>query len=87
VLGCTLKPEQQGHGYATEALQSLIDYLFSKMEIHRIICSLDPRNTKSKLLLQRLGFRQEGHFRQSIFQSGVWQDDLIFSILADEWKQ
>jgi RimJ/RimL family protein N-acetyltransferase len=85
-LGYTLKPEHQGRGYATEAVSSLIDYLFGKMDTHRISCSLDPRNMRSKLLVERLGFRQEAHFKQSVFQSKRWQDELIFSVLAHEWR-
>ncbi|MGP8080575.1 MAG: GNAT family N-acetyltransferase [Dehalococcoidales bacterium] len=84
-LGYTLKPEQQGRGYATEAVNSLIDYLFGKMGTHRISCSLDSRNTRSKLLVERLGFRQEAHFKQSFFQAENWQDELVFSVLAREW--
>jgi RimJ/RimL family protein N-acetyltransferase len=84
-LGCTLKPEQQGQGYATEALRSLIDFLFNNMAVHRISCSLDSCNIRSKLLMERLGLRQEAHFKQSVFQTGTGQDDLVFSILAEEW--
>ncbi len=84
-LGITLKPHQQMHGYATEALSSLIDYLFRELGVQRIICSVDPRNGRSIKLMERIGFRQEAHFRKSLFQDNEWQDDLIFALQEDEW--
>lgn len=84
-LGITLKPEQQMYGYATEALSSLVDYLFRERKIHKIICSVDPRNIRSIKLMYRLGFRQEVYSRNSVFQENEWQDDIIFAILQNEW--
>jgi len=85
-IGITLAPEFQRQGYATEALQGLLNYLFTALEKHRIFGSLDPRNTASINLLKRVGMRQEAHFVQSLWFRGEWVDDLIFALLASEWK-
>ncbi|MCU4174349.1 GNAT family N-acetyltransferase [Carboxylicivirga sp. N1Y90] len=85
-LGCTLAKTNQGQGYATEALSSCIKYLFKSLYKHRIITSIDPRNTASINLVKRLGFRQEAHFKQSILQNDQWLDDLVFALLKSEYN-
>lgn len=85
-IGCTLNKIYQEKGYATESLKEIINFLFSNLNKHRIIGSIDPRNTNSIKLLERLGFRKEAHFKQSIFDNGKWVDDIIYAILKNEWN-
>jgi RimJ/RimL family protein N-acetyltransferase len=73
-------------GYATEALTKIVDYLLNDLNKHRIIASIDPANSDSIRLIERLGFRKEAHFIKSLFFRGEWVDDLIYAILAHEWK-
>jgi RimJ/RimL family protein N-acetyltransferase len=85
-IGITLAPEFQGKGYATEAAQSLLDYLFVPLGKHRVFGSVDPRNLASLKLLERVGMRKEAHFVKSLRFRGEWVDDVIFAMLAEEWK-
>lgn len=84
-IGYTLNRNEQGKGYAAEALTNIINYLFHELNKHRIIASIDPRNEKSIRLVQRLGFRKEAHFRESLRINGEWVDDLIYAVLKKEW--
>ncbi len=84
-VGCTLHKDYQGKGYATEALGAMVNYLFLTLNKHRVIASVDPRNTASIRLIERLGFRQEAHFRQSYYLRGEWVDDIIYAMLGAEW--
>jgi len=86
-IGCTLDKNHQGNGYATEALRETINYLFYSLDKRRIVTSIDPRNKSSIKLMERLGFRKEGHFRESIFLNGQWLDDLVYAMLKDEWRK
>ncbi|MBR8535187.1 GNAT family N-acetyltransferase [Carboxylicivirga sediminis] len=85
-LGCTLDKEYQGNGFATEALETMIDYLFNHLSKHRIITSIDPFNSSSIKLVERLGFRKEAHFVQSLLINGQWVDDLVYAVLKKDWK-
>lgn len=84
-LGCTLDKYQQGKGYATEALNAVLMYLFNELDKHRIISSIDPENIKSIKLFERLGFQKEAHFKKSVLLNGKWADDAIYAILKEEW--
>jgi RimJ/RimL family protein N-acetyltransferase len=85
-IGITLAPEYQGQGYATEAARALLHYLLVTLGKHRVFGSVDPRNVSSLRLLERLGMRKEGHFVESLWFREEWVDDVIFALLAREWK-
>lgn len=84
-VGCTLNKEFQGKGYATEALEAMVSYLFDSLNKHRITASIDPRNESSIRLIERLGFRKEAHFKQSYYLRGEWADDIVYALLKEEW--
>jgi len=83
-LGCTVKPEHQGLGYATEAMSSVIDYLFNNQAASRVICCLDPRNERSRQLMDKLGLKL--HVKKLNLKISAFPDDLVFSIRANQWK-
>jgi RimJ/RimL family protein N-acetyltransferase len=85
-IGITLAPEYQGHGYATETVRGLLDFLLIKRAKHRVFASVDPANVRSARLMERVGMRREGCFVKSRWFRGEWVDDVIFAMLASEWK-
>ncbi len=84
-IGCTLNKAYHNRGYATESLSSIIDYLFSELHKHRLIVSIDPENKASIRLVERLGFRKEAHFIESILVNGKWVDDIVYALLRADW--
>lgn len=86
-FGITLAPAAQGQGLAREALHALFDDAFGRLGIHRVHASVDPRNTPSMALLAAVGMRQEAHFRESLLFRGEWVDDVVFALLAREWRE
>lgn len=84
-IGCTLHTAYQKKGYATEALTAMVDYFFGILDKHRIIASVDPGNTPSVRLIERLGFRKEAHLKESYYLRGNWVDDVIYAKLKKEW--
>ena len=86
-IGSTIDKNWQKHGYASEALSEIFRYLFEELDKHRITASIDPRNEGSIKLVEKLGFRKEAHFKESIYQDGEWLDDLVYAILRSEWKE
>lgn len=85
-LGYTLSPRYQNKGYAFEAVRAVIDLLFTHYNKHRITASVDPGNVRSIRLLERLGFRKEGHFIKSFRIDEAWFDDVVYAMLEEEWK-
>lgn len=86
-IGCTLNKDYQNKGYATESLKRVIDMLFTDLNKHRIFASLDPGNKSSIRLVERIGFRKEAHFVESILIKGKWADDLIYAMIEKDWEK
>ncbi len=86
-IGCTLNKSYQKKGFAIESVRRVIDYLFKELKKHRIITSIDPKNANSIQLVERIGFRKEAHFVESVFINGKWVDDLVYSLLEKDWKK
>ncbi len=85
-LGYRILPAHHRQGFAREAVAGIIDYLIERHEIHRFVGVAALANEASVALLRSLGFRQEGHFRQSFLCRGKWIDDGYFALLASEWR-
>lgn len=66
-IGFTLARDEQGKGYAREAVGAWIDCLFEQTGITTVLGITDLRNEPSRALLQRLGLRlastEEREFR------------------------
>ena len=86
-IGYNIVPNQRNKGYATEAIQIIIDYLFLSKDIMRIQAKTDPENTQSWKALEKAGFKREGILRRTFFCQGKWRDDCIYSIIREEWKE
>jgi RimJ/RimL family protein N-acetyltransferase len=85
-IGCILHPDSAGRGYATEAIRPLVDLAFDALGAHRVFARTDARNAPAINALRRLDFRQEAHFRDSEFFKGSWNDEVVFAVLAPEWR-
>ena len=71
-------------GYMREALTLILDYGFGEIKLNRIEASCMPDNRPSTRLLLRCGFRIEGEGRSYLYINGVWEDHLLFAILAKD---
>ncbi|HEX6376439.1 MAG TPA: GNAT family N-acetyltransferase [Allosphingosinicella sp.] len=86
-LGWRILPAFQRRGYAREAAAGLIGWLIEAHGIHRFVGIAASANAASIALLRSLGFRQEGHFRESFWRNGCWLDDDYYALLASEWDE
>jgi RimJ/RimL family protein N-acetyltransferase len=87
ILGITLSGAAQGKGYATEAMQRLLQFLFEDLELHRVSAYIDVDNPASYQLVERLGFRREGHFIENTWFKGAWGSEYFYALLAREWRE
>lgn len=86
-IGYFLKPQYWKHGYGFEMSQALIEFLFSNFNIHKIVATCNYRNEGSEKIMKKLGMQMEGQSRKSRFKNLTWDDELIYSILREEWEK
>lgn len=85
-LGYVLAEDAWGHGYATEAGQSLLDWAFPAMNLNRVSAQADTRNRTSRRVLEKLGFTLEGTLRENVIVDGEVSHDWTFGLLRREWE-
>jgi [ribosomal protein S5]-alanine N-acetyltransferase len=84
-LGFAIAADEWGHGYATDAAKTLINFGFRVLKLHRISAAVGPENAASLAIVARLGFQPEGRIRHHVYTNGEWRDSLLFSLLYHEW--
>ena len=86
-IGYDVVPSERRKGYAREAIQILVDYLFLYKDIPRITVCTDARNIAAIRAAERTGFKKEGIVRKGGFARGKFVDSCLLGILREEWKE
>lgn len=76
-----------GAGLMTEALRAAAGFAFTQLGFHRIEAVCLPTNERSRRLLARTGFVQEGYARAYLRIDGTWQDHLMFGLLRRDFER
>lgn len=84
-IGYDLLPECWGQGLMTEALRAILRFGFARMGLHSVEAQIDPANRRSRRVLERLGFRQDGLLRENFFFAGTFTDTAVFTLLRREF--
>lgn len=80
-----LSMASKGHG--TEAMALMLEYAFRTLNLNRVELVVHDFNQRAHNAYLKLGFREEGRKRQSYFCDGEYHDDIMMSVLKDEWKK
>jgi diamine N-acetyltransferase len=80
-VGIFVLPEEQGKGYATEALAILIRYCFEILNLHMIHATITADNLSSIRLFEKSGFSQCGVKREWRYLDHKWMDELMFQYI------
>jgi RimJ/RimL family protein N-acetyltransferase len=84
-LGYWLRSGAEGHGYMSEAVETLTDYAFSALEANKVSLRCDARNIRSAAVAERLGFVREAKLRgEAITKDGLVADELQFALTRDD---
>ncbi len=85
-LGFVFHRAHHGRGYATEAGRPMLAFAFACLGLHRVVGRLEPRNAGSARVLEKLGMRREAHLVENEWVKGEWQSELVYAILARDWR-
>lgn len=84
-IGYWLRRSAEGHGYITEAVRLVTDFLFEQLGAQRVEIRCDALNRRSASVAERLGFIQEARLRNARWKSdGSIRDTLIFSLIPTD---
>lgn len=78
--------EYWGKGYGVEAGLLLLEFAFRERDFNRVWAKILENNIGSIKLHERCGYKQEGILRQSVYKNGEFRDQVIMSILREEFE-
>ena len=81
--GYWLAATARGNGLATRALRLLCRYAFTELAVARIELWIEPENTASLAVAERVGFEREGLMRSFMPIREVRRDMLMYSLLPN----
>ncbi len=80
-IGYWLGEDYWNQGIMTEAVIYLIDFLFTKRNLHKVYGEHFVENEGSRKVMEKAGMVREGTFRDHILKNGSYKDLVINSII------
>jgi ribosomal-protein-serine acetyltransferase len=85
-VGYWVAEAHQGKGIVTRACAALLPHLFDDLFLNRVEIGCAPGNAKSAAVPERLGFVREGLLRQRERLYDRFVDQVVYGLLASEWR-
>ena len=79
-LSCIILPKYWHYGYASEALNIVIEFAFKTLNLNRLQVYVDPVNIRAITLFKNLGFNMEAILREYEFERDMFIDIAIFGL-------
>lgn len=77
--------ESRGQGFGTEAIGLVLHHAFTRLSLHRVGLGVTSDNQAAIRCYTKLGFREEGRWRESVVHEGARFDHVWMGILAHEF--
>lgn len=80
-IGILINKNERGKGYASEALELLINYSFHTLDLHQLYCNISADNNVSLKLFHNFGFEIIGLKKQWNFINDKWMDEYMLQLI------
>ena len=77
--------EFHGKGYGTDAMRTLVKFIFNEMNIRKVKLEVYAFNERALRSYEKCGFKKEGSLREEIFRFGKFHDIIIMSVFRGEF--
>jgi [ribosomal protein S5]-alanine N-acetyltransferase len=85
--GAALGSQFWGTGLFQSGARLLMDFLFEELGLHRLEARAAVQNGRANGAARKIGAVPEGVARQGMTCRGQYHDQLMWSILAEDWRQ
>lgn len=79
--------ESRGKKIGTDTLKTGISFLFNKINVRRLHTHIISYNEASKKLFLKCDWKQEGIERKAIYMNNSYHDNILFSMLKNEYLE
>jgi RimJ/RimL family protein N-acetyltransferase len=73
-----------GKGYATEAIQLILEYAFKRLNLHKVNAGIVAIHQASIRAFEKAGFKIEGQARSQFYLDGDYYDSLYLGITKED---
>lgn len=84
-VGCDVERTMRGKGYGTQIMEMIVEYCFRYLNMHRLWLLVLDTNAPARRIYAKVGFREEGCYRQAIYRNGIYHDYILMSLLKPEY--
>ncbi len=71
-------------GYMREALEAVVHYAFSELDLSRLEAGCLPENAASRGVLEKTGFKYEGVAQSYLQINGRWRNHVLYANLRND---
>jgi RimJ/RimL family protein N-acetyltransferase len=75
-----------GAGIFPTAARLVLDFAFRTLGVYRLEARASVRNGRGNGALEKIGAVREGVLRRSFLRNGIYDDQILWSIVADDWS-
>ncbi|USN48511.1 MAG: GNAT family N-acetyltransferase [Pseudobdellovibrionaceae bacterium] len=86
-IGYGVGEEFQGQGYGSIIVESLVEMVFEKTPIRKLMAYVHDKNIPSCKILDKIGFRREGLLREHYIINGKPENEILFGSLKHEFMK
>jgi RimJ/RimL family protein N-acetyltransferase len=83
----TFVPSARGGGLFIETARLVGSFAFGRVGTHRLEARVLAHNGRANGAMRKLGAVQEGVLRRSVRRSGAYVDQVLWSILKEDWGE
>ncbi|MGH8882535.1 MAG: GNAT family N-acetyltransferase, partial [Stackebrandtia sp.] len=83
-VGYWIDEGHAGHGITPTALAMVCDHAFTRGGLHRIEVNIQPHNTPSRRVVEKLGFREEALYKAYLYINGEWRDHVGYGMTIED---
>jgi ribosomal-protein-alanine N-acetyltransferase len=85
--GFAIAAEFWASGIFTDGARLVVDFVFDVLGTHRLEARAAVQNGRGNSALRKIGAVQEGILRRSFVRNGEYLDQVLWTILKEEWRQ
>lgn len=73
--------DMRNRGYATQALELIINYAFKTLDVHQLYCGITTDNEPSLRLFKKLGFEVTGLKQDWVYYDSKYHDEYTLQLI------
>jgi [ribosomal protein S5]-alanine N-acetyltransferase len=86
-LGYWMSVDGAGKGIMSEAVNMILPFVFTTLELRRLHAACLPDNAASRRVLEKNGFREEGFAEAYLQIDGAWRDHVLYGLTRDRYTR